>query len=280
MNTNKVISLAIATAAYFGMGNAHAISFAQASISNVTFSGFSLVVHPSPYSLEIDNSYPFTTPTTLGATVYDLNYGAPHGYDSTYLNSYSFFSNLTTTASSNFNTASATSGSNFLTSEALSKNQIRATAIAATGSFVSEGSSGFKISPHSAMIISFDASATARDDGLRISDQTPFESSYAYAKLGFYGATGHNWFASNDQWISAATNADATPDDVFQQGHYFSWIINMDDAPLFVGLDARVFSESYGGGVVPVPEPETYAMMLVGLGLMGAVARRKKSKQA
>lgn len=29
-----------------------------------------------------------------------------------------------------------------------------------------------------------------------------------------------------------------------------------------------------------VPEPETYAMMLAGLGLMGAVARRRKAKQA
>jgi PEP-CTERM motif len=46
---------------------------------------------------------------------------------------------------------------------------------------------------------------------------------------------------------------------------------------------------SYGGnanmvsavGVVSaVPEPETYAMMLAGLGLMGAVARRRKAKQA
>lgn len=31
--------------------------------------------------------------------------------------------------------------------------------------------------------------------------------------------------------------------------------------------------------VSAVPEPETYAMMLAGLGLMGAVARRRKTKQ-
>jgi PEP-CTERM motif len=40
---------------------------------------------------------------------------------------------------------------------------------------------------------------------------------------------------------------------------------------------------SYGAQidlVSAVPEPETYAMMLAGLGLMGAVARRRKAKQA
>ncbi len=40
---------------------------------------------------------------------------------------------------------------------------------------------------------------------------------------------------------------------------------------------------SYGGNVnlvTAVPEPETYAMMLAGLGLLGAVARRRKAKQA
>jgi len=30
----------------------------------------------------------------------------------------------------------------------------------------------------------------------------------------------------------------------------------------------------------PIPEPETYAMMLAGLGLMGFVARRRKQKEA
>lgn len=32
--------------------------------------------------------------------------------------------------------------------------------------------------------------------------------------------------------------------------------------------------------LLPVPEPESYAMLLAGLGLMGAVARRRKAKQA
>lgn len=31
--------------------------------------------------------------------------------------------------------------------------------------------------------------------------------------------------------------------------------------------------------IAPVPEPETYAMMLAGLGLLGGAAKRRKAKQ-
>ncbi len=37
-------------------------------------------------------------------------------------------------------------------------------------------------------------------------------------------------------------------------------------------------SFSYGGMTAAVPEPETYAMLLAGLGLMGTMARRRKQK--
>jgi hypothetical protein len=43
----------------------------------------------------------------------------------------------------------------------------------------------------------------------------------------------------------------------------------------------RSFGATDGlAAVTAVPEPETYAMLMAGLGLLGAVARRKKSKQA
>jgi hypothetical protein len=37
---------------------------------------------------------------------------------------------------------------------------------------------------------------------------------------------------------------------------------------------------SFYAEVTPVPEPETYAMMLAGLGLLGVMARRRKQAQA
>ena len=43
------------------------------------------------------------------------------------------------------------------------------------------------------------------------------------------------------------------------------------------GLDAGK-SESLTTVVTAVPETETYAMMLAGLGLMGSIARRRKNK--
>jgi opacity protein-like surface antigen len=36
----------------------------------------------------------------------------------------------------------------------------------------------------------------------------------------------------------------------------------------------------YFSNIAAVPEPETYAMLLAGLGLMGAIAKRRKAKQA
>ncbi|MRW88440.1 PEP-CTERM sorting domain-containing protein [Duganella sp. FT80W] len=55
----------------------------------------------------------------------------------------------------------------------------------------------------------------------------------------------------------------------------------------YVEVDGKVVGNgggSYGSdltiGVAAVPEPETYAMLVAGLGLMGFVARRKQAKQA
>lgn len=72
-----------------------------------------------------------------------------------------------------------------------------------------------------------------------------------------------------------------------------SWGMDMGYATLSSPVLAKAFSISAVGGdgyysvsefqangVMAVPEPETYAMLLAGLGVMGAVARRRKAQQA
>ena len=52
--------------------------------------------------------------------------------------------------------------------------------------------------------------------------------------------------------------------------------IYMDDQSTAAG----VAYDHFNFNIAAVPEPETYAMLLAGLGLMGTVARRRKAKQA
>jgi hypothetical protein len=44
--------------------------------------------------------------------------------------------------------------------------------------------------------------------------------------------------------------------------------------------NASLNTASFSVAVTPVPEPETYAMLLAGLGLIGTIARRRKQKSA
>jgi len=59
-------------------------------------------------------------------------------------------------------------------------------------------------------------------------------------------------------------------------GHDFTLsLLAADCEP--TGHTGYAYIDGFGSYVPPVPEPETYAMMLAGLGMMGWVARRKKS---
>lgn len=52
----------------------------------------------------------------------------------------------------------------------------------------------------------------------------------------------------------------------------------LDSAAFISGLKAG--TATGGGGITaPIPEPETYAMLLAGLGLLGVVARRRKQRE-
>jgi hypothetical protein len=55
------------------------------------------------------------------------------------------------------------------------------------------------------------------------------------------------------------------------------FIVNNYGGPTALRVD---MSGSADVAAVPVPEPETYALMMAGLGLMGTVVRRRKSKKS
>lgn len=275
--------------------SAQATAYAQATISNITFSVTSLTGGVAYYSIKND---PSVVPTSIGATVYDLDSAAPGGYDSQSLYSYTIFDSVSTTATSNYNQATAASGEAFLTSQASSQDQLSAIAVAVTYF------AGLEVSPYSKLLITYDITVLAKDDGLAIPpndimpawQQRPYESAIAYAGLDFYGADGAfgtegfydyffdandsfqaTWYSSGSQLIGIGTNTDGNPENVVQSGHYSSWVTNLTDAPQDVALYVRTQAESYGGGISPVPEAEIYVLFLVGLSLLGFISFRRKT---
>ena len=82
---------------------------------------------------------------------------------------------------------------------------------------------------------------------------------------------------SLNQLVSSVTNNSRNAWDHFElrfvaQSAHTTLSFTGDQAIHYIGLD--------NVSVTAVPEPETYAMLLAGLGVMGAVARRRQSKQA
>jgi hypothetical protein len=87
--------------------------------------------------------------------------------------------------------------------------------------------------------------------------------------------------SSNDvpEWVEIVFDADSS-----QQGLQY-WNDGTQPGPVGIVHSNLVFTTSGAITVTynyisAVPEPETYAMLLAGLGLMGVVVRRRKAKQA
>ncbi|SEN80283.1 PEP-CTERM protein-sorting domain-containing protein [Duganella sp. CF517] len=79
-----------------------------------------------------------------------------------------------------------------------------------------------------------------------------------------------------DYFYTSAWQLERLSIDQSLSGHDFTLsLLAADCQP--TGHTGYAYIDGFGAYVPPVPEPETYAMMLAGLGMMGWVARRKKS---
>ncbi len=90
-----------------------------------------------------------------------------------------------------------------------------------------------------------------------------------YADRTGFGVIGFNFIANDQSKINPGTTSYVqvirTNARSFEAGNF--------------GLLNGIGDNAIGYGVSAVPEPESFAMMLAGLGLMAAIARRRKSRQ-
>lgn len=116
-----------------------------------------------------------------------------------------------------------------------------------------------------------------------------------------YVSGGNPSFAANSMLVSeyaaaqvAAYDVDANGDPILGSRRTFLSGLGGAEGAVLDPLTGDFLFSTFGGGnhlvrvsgftvlppTAPVPEPETYAMMLAGLGLLGFAARRRKHKQA
>jgi hypothetical protein len=84
-----------------------------------------------------------------------------------------------------------------------------------------------------------------------------------------------------NKFAYTASPTGRTADAVFQLQHQ-SYLLKVEGDTLasISGGQGTVSLTSLNATVTPVPEPESYAMFLAGLGIMGAVVRRRSNAQA
>ena len=144
-----------------------------------------------------------------------------------------------------------------------------------SSSFLSRGSifsgSDFTLSAHTQLVLSFDLAASVSvfaNDNQVAAGEVEFNAALGYVDaLGQYHPSRiERHIRLNSRWDSAQSINET-----------FSLSVNNTTANDLAG-NGGIGSETRGYAfAAPVPEPETYAMLLAGLGLLGCVAKRRRA---
>jgi|GEM_PF-3061837 len=190
-----------------------------------------------------------------------------------YATAYAYFNNITDSdfGSSLPLSASATNGDSFSVAFANIDGSITSTSSAKDGFGASTATTyiDYAYQKNTLLLFSADASLTGAVN-------SSSDSAYSTATLGLYTANTSGIF-NNAYTISSNTYADTSNTNSYSgsKSLYFYFYDNQDRT---IRLSAQV--NSYSVGVSTVDEAESYAMLIAGISLMGAIVRRNKSSRA